>query len=90
MKTLLIGLLLISTQAFAGVTIYTQDGCGPCEQAKQYLSQKGVSYNECNIANPKCLNQYNKFGGGGTPLIRINGQTISGFSEGAVDQALGR
>lgn len=93
MKNLIIGMVLsvgIVGNAFAGVKIFTQDGCGPCEQAKAYLQQKGVPYSECNIANPKCLNQYNRLGGNGTPLIMINGQRIDGFSEGEIDRALGR
>lgn len=76
--------------AFAGVKIYTQTGCGPCEQAKSYLQQKGVPYSECNIANSKCLKEFNNLGGEGTPLIIINGKRIDGFSEGSIDRALGR
>lgn len=86
---LLLG-LVISSNSFAGVKIYTQDGCGYCQEAKAYLNKKHVQYSECNLKNSQCLREFNNLNGDGTPLILINGTRIDGYDPQAIDKALSK
>jgi glutaredoxin 3 len=58
-------------------------------QAKEYLSQKGIQFQEKDIAqDPSALADLKKFGYMTTPVIVINGSVIVGFDADKIDQAL--
>ena len=60
-----------------------------CNQAKEYLSQKGVAVQEKDIAqDPGALAELKKLGYMTTPVIVINGSVIVGFDTEKIDQAL--
>lgn len=60
-----------------------------CNQAKEYLSQKGVRFQEKDIAqDPSALADLKKLGYMTTPLIVIDGSVIVGFDAAKIDQAL--
>ena len=60
-----------------------------CDQAKEYLSQKGVRFQEKNIAqDPDALADLKKLGYMTTPVIVIDGSAIVGFDADKIDQAL--
>jgi glutaredoxin 3 len=48
-----------------GVTVYTTDPCGFCQQAKALLQARGVQYREVNLA---------KDPGGRADLVALTGQ----------------
>ena len=51
-----------------------------CNQAKEYLSQKGVEFQERDVAqDPGALADLKKLGYMTTPLIVIDGSVIVGF-----------
>ncbi len=60
-----------------------------CDQAKEYLSQKGVKFQERDIAqDPGALADLKKLGYMTTPVIVIDGSVIVGFDAQKIDQGL--
>jgi glutaredoxin len=60
-----------------------------CNQAKEYLSQKGIQFQEKDIAqDPSSLADLKKLGYMTTPVIVINASVIVGFDADKIDQAL--
>jgi glutaredoxin 3 len=57
-----------------------------CDQAKEYLSQKGIKFQERDIAqDPSALADLKKLGYMTTPVIVINGAVIVGFDSAKID-----
>jgi len=74
-----------------GVTIYSASWCGPCKQAKAYLTSKGVPYQDIDVEkSPEGAAEFRRLGGRGVPLIVIKGEKISGFNQARIDQLLAR
>ncbi len=60
-----------------------------CDQAKEYLSQKGIKFQERDIAqDPSALAELKKFGYMTTPVIVVDGSVIVGFDADKIDHAL--
>jgi glutaredoxin 3 len=60
-----------------------------CDQAKEYLSQKGIKFQERDVAqDPSTLAELKKLGYMTTPVIVIDGSVIVGFDADKIDQAL--
>jgi glutaredoxin 3 len=60
-----------------------------CDQAKEYLSQKGIKFQERDIAqDSRALADLKKLGYMTTPVIVIDGSVIVGFDAEKIDQAL--
>jgi len=60
-----------------------------CDQAKDYLSQKGIEFQERDIAqDPSALADLKKLGYMTTPMIVIDGSVIVGFDADKIDQVL--
>ena len=60
-----------------------------CDQAKEYLSQKGIAFEERDIAqDPTALADLKKLGYMTTPVIVIDSAVIVGFDADKIDQAL--
>ena len=60
-----------------------------CDQAKEYLSQKGIQFQEKDIAqDPGALADLKRLGYMTTPVIVIDGSVIVGFDADKIDQAL--
>lgn len=60
-----------------------------CNQAKEYLSQKSIAFQERDIAqDPGALAELKKLGYMTTPVIVIDGSVIVGFDAEKIDQAL--
>ena len=79
---------MINLLALVSIIVYTQTGCGPCEETKAYLHQHHIPFHECNVSNPDCLQQFEARGGTGTPLIIIGNKKIEGFDANAIQEAL--
>lgn len=72
------------------VKIYTTTSCPYCVMAKDYFKEKGIEYEEYNVAEDRnayeeMLKKSNQMG---VPVIDINGTIIVGFNRAAVDEAL--
>jgi len=60
-----------------------------CDQAKEYLSQKGMKFQERDIAQDRgALADLKKLGYMTTPVIVIDGSVIVGFDAEKIDRAL--
>ncbi len=60
-----------------------------CGQAKEYLSQKGIQFQEKDIVqDPSALADLKKLGYMTTPVIVIDGSVIVGFDADKIEQAL--
>jgi glutaredoxin 3 len=60
-----------------------------CDRAKEYLSQKGVQFQEKDIMqDPTALDDLKKLGYMTTPVIVIDGIVIVGFDTDKIDAAL--
>jgi glutaredoxin 3 len=60
-----------------------------CDQAKEYLSQKRVAFEEKDIAqDPSALADLKKLGYMTTPVIVIDASVIVGFDTEKIDKAL--
>ena len=71
--------------------IYTTPTCVYCKMAKEYFKQKGIEYEEYNVASDLKAREemLSKSRQMGVPVIDINGEIIVGFNRPAVDKALG-
>lgn len=72
------------------VTVYTQPSCPPCEFTKLYLKDKGIEFEEKNIASDKkakkeMMNTYDAFS---TPVIVIDGEAVIGFDQERIEALL--
>ena len=72
------------------VTIYSTPTCPYCRQAKDYLTQKGISFDEFNVATDMEARNamVQKSGQLGVPVIEIDGQVVVGFNRGKLDELL--
>ncbi|HEY6443769.1 MAG TPA: glutaredoxin family protein [Candidatus Acidoferrales bacterium] len=60
-----------------------------CDQAKEYLSQKGIKFQEKDITqDSSALPELKKLGYMTTPVIVIDGMVIVGFDAAKIDLAL--
>jgi glutaredoxin-like YruB-family protein len=72
------------------VIIYTTSFCPYCQAAKEYLTKKGIAYEEKNVEiDLKAQEEMiEKSGQLGVPVIDIDGKIIIGFSPEEIDKAL--
>ncbi len=73
------------------ITIYSTPTCHYCNEAKKFMKENNISYNEHNVATD--LEQrkimVDKSGQLGVPVIDIDGKIMVGFEEGSFKKALG-
>lgn len=80
---------LSSEQSQPRVVMYAVPDCGYCVQARRYFTAQGIEFTEYNInRSAKRYREFLRYGGRGTPLLRIDGQTLHGFNRQAIDAAL--
>lgn len=74
----------------AKVKIYSTPTCPYCVMAKKFFDEKGVKYEDINVAeDEKARNEMvEKSGQMGVPVIDINGKIIVGFDKEAVKKEL--
>ena len=58
------------------VIIYTQNDCPPCTFIKNYLSDKGTTYTEKNIAHSQFRNEMIDYDAFATPFILLNDEPM--------------
>ncbi len=73
------------------VIVYSTTTCPYCNMVKQYLTQKGIEFEDKNVSiNPMFgIEMVRKSGQQGVPVIDIDGKIIIGFNKPAIDAALG-
>ncbi len=71
------------------VVMYTTARCPACKAAKQYMAQRGISYDEKDVETvPSYLTEFQQLGGRGVPLILVGDKRMEGFSPKAFEQML--
>ena len=72
------------------VIVYSADWCAFCHAAKDYLTKKGVAFEERNVEEKmEYANEaVQKSGQMGIPVLDIDGQVIIGFDRPRIDAAL--
>lgn len=64
------------------VTLYTSNGCQPCNRGRQMLVGRGVPFEEKTISNEDDAEAFSKLGGGTqVPYLTVGSQAVSGYSE---------
>ncbi len=72
------------------VSIYTTPGCSVCRKAKDYLTRKGVVFEEIDVAADRRAadEMVQKSGQMGVPVIVVDGLVLAGFNPFRLDVAL--
>lgn len=70
--------------------VYTTTWCPYCQEAKEYLTENGVPYEEKNIELDlkTRAEMIQKSGQLGVPVLEIDGKLIVGFAPTEIDKAL--
>ncbi|MFH0835756.1 MAG: glutaredoxin domain-containing protein [Candidatus Micrarchaeota archaeon] len=72
------------------VIVYSTPTCPWCVRAKSYLKEKGVEFEDIDVAvdQARAQEMKSKSGQMGVPVLDIGGKIIIGFDQGAIDAAL--
>ena len=72
------------------VKVYSTPTCPWCIKAKEYLKQKGIDFQDINVAeNEVAKNEMiEKSGQMGVPVLDINNEIIIGFDMDAIEKAI--
>jgi glutaredoxin len=66
--------------------LFSAAWCGYCKQAKAYLADKRIAFQEYDIDTPDGVQRFVESGGGrGVPVLLWNSQRVQGFSRPAYD-----
>ncbi|WP_055669247.1 glutaredoxin family protein [Desnuesiella massiliensis] len=72
------------------VVIYTSDTCTFCVNAKEYFKENNISYEEKNVKDPTFRKELMAMGIMSVPVIKIDGETVVGFDEEAIEELLNK
>lgn len=62
------------------VTLYTGDGCEPCNTGRAMLTTRGIPFNERTVTTPQDAEVLQRFSGQNSlPVLTIGGQRLNGF-----------
>ncbi len=73
------------------VVVYSTPTCPHCKKAKQFLTEKGIPYQDIDVASDKAARDemMKKTGKMAVPVIEIDGVAIVGFDEASIKKQLG-
>jgi len=73
------------------VVVYSTPTCGYCKMAKEFFDEKGVAYEEYDVASDleKRKEMVEKSGQMGVPVIAVGEELIVGFDKDKLSQLLG-
>ena len=73
------------------VKVYSTPTCPYCKQAKQFLEEKNISFQDIDVSadHAAAEEMMQKSGQMGVPVLDIDGQIITGFDQAAISAALG-
>ena len=74
------------------VTIYTTPTCSWCQAVKDYLSGRGIDFEEVDVAADvnRARELVEKTGQYSVPVVDINGEMVIGFDRPRIDALLER
>jgi glutaredoxin len=71
------------------VIVYTSNTCTYCSQAKEYLKEKGIAFEERNIKEPAFRKELMGMGFMSVPVVKIGEEPVLGFDRTKIDELLG-
>ena len=73
------------------VTIYSTPTCTWCQAAKDYLSDRGIDFEEVDVSADvnRARELVEKTGQYGVPVVDIDGEMVVGFDRPRIDALLG-
>lgn len=72
------------------ITLYSTRRCPHCQQAKAWLRQRGLRFQEFDIErNPRAFKAFQRLGGRGVPVILVGDKRVDGFDPRRLRQLLG-
>lgn len=73
------------------VIIFTTPTCSFCNQAKRYLRDRGIRFNEVDVSRDEAAarDMVRRSGQQGVPVIDIGGRIVVGFDRNRINQLLG-
>ena len=79
------------SEAKTKVKVYSTETCPWCQRAKDYLTEKGVEFENVDVGKDRDgLDEMMELSGQmAVPVIAINGDYIIGFNQKALDEKLG-
>lgn len=74
------------------VVIYSTPTCPICKRAKAYLTEKGVSYQDIDVAASReaAREMIEKSGQMGVPVILVGDDMLIGFNQSKLDELLAK
>jgi glutaredoxin len=64
------------------VTLYTGEGCGPCDAARNMLTSRGIPFSERTVVTKEDIQALQRLSGDSSvPFGTIGGQQLKGFSD---------
>lgn len=64
------------------VTLYSSNGCGPCDAGRTLLTQRGVPFTEKTVNTNEDLTAFGRISKeNALPLLMIGGQAVKGYSD---------
>lgn len=72
------------------VKVYTTPTCPYCKMTKEFLKEKGVDFEELDVAGDDDARKemVQKSGQMGVPVVQIKDELIVGFDKDAIEEAL--
>jgi len=72
------------------ITVYTTPTCPYCHQVKDFLSQRGVKFTDCDVSIDRVAadEMIRKSGQMGVPVIIVDDQVVVGFDRARLEQLL--
>ena len=72
------------------VAVYSTPTCPWCKKTKEYLTQKGITYQDYNVAEDKekAKEMIEKSGQMGVPVTSIGSEFVIGFDQAKLDSLL--
>ena len=72
------------------VKVYSTPTCPYCKQAKEFLKQNNIPFEDINVADDSAAadEMVQKSGQMGVPVLDVNGTIIVGFDKDAIKKAL--
>ena len=76
----------------ANIKIYSTPTCPWCKKAKQYLDEKGITYEHIDVSSDEKAQKemIEKSGQIGVPVIDIDGKIIVGFDKEEINKFLSK
>ena len=73
------------------VKVYSSNTCPHCVTAKNYLTEKGVEFEEKNVqTDPEARKELMAMGHMGVPVLLIDGEEVVGFDQSKIDELLAK